>query len=195
MLLVASKLLDIPVMSLQTGSEIARTKKPVVDPASLSIIAYLVDGVLLDHTKQNFLRIIDSRELSDIGLIIDSIDDIVAFGDVLKLDEVINLNFHLTGMKVVDEKSTKIGKIADFTVDVGSFTVQQLVVRRPLLHGFTDTELVVHRSQIIEINNDSVVVHSQVKAPEHTLATTPKAYINPFRKTKTAPESVSTEKC
>lgn len=182
MLIVASKLLNIPIMSLQTGSEIARTKKSVVDPANLAVIGYSVEGSLLDHTKQNFLRIEDSRELSDIGLIVDSIDDLVQFGEVIKLDDVINLDFHLEGMRVVDEKRKSVGKITDFTIDVGNFHVQQLTVKRPLLRGLNDTELVIHRSQIIEINDDDIVVHSEAKTPEHTLVTTPGSYVNPFRK-------------
>lgn len=182
MLLLGSRLNAQPIMSLQTGGELGRAVRAVIDPADLSIVAYSLKSPLAAGTP--YIRIEDIRELSDIGFIIDSIDEFVVHGDVIKLDEIIDLQFHLRGMAVRDEKRHKLGTIIDYTVDVGTFTVQQLTVRRPLLRSLNDTELLIHRSQIIEINNEAIVVHSQAKAPEHTLVTAPGSYVNPFRKSK-----------
>ena len=57
------------------------------------------------------------------------------------------------------------------------------------MHRLTDPELLIHRSQIIEINGEAIVVHSKAEAPEHTRVTAPGSYVNPFRKAKTATES------
>lgn len=187
MLLLGSRLLNTPVLSLQTGGEIARTVQPVIDPANLGVVAYTVDTKLL-HGRQYFVRPADVRELSDIGMIIDSIDELVSEGDVIKLDEMYALGFMLEGMSVRDETGKKLGKVVDYTLDTISFIAQQLTVKRPLLKSFNDTQLLVHRSQIIEINNDAIVVHSRAKAPEHTRLSTPGAYVNPFRKTAPAPQ-------
>ena len=176
-------------MSLQTGGELARTRLPIIDPATLTIVAYSLNGPLLQG-KDMLLRIVDSRELSDIGLIVDSIDEFVAPDDVIKLKELMDLRFNLDGMKVTDEKQRTLGKVVDYNVDTTTFTVVQLTVRRPLMQRFNDTELLVHRSQIIEINNTSIVIHSESKTPEHTRLDTPGAYINPFRKDKPVAESI-----
>lgn len=186
MLLLASRLDEYPVMSLQTGGEVAKLDEPIIDPGTLEIVAYTVRAPLLPADKTHFLRVIDVRELSDMGMIIDSIEEIVEYGDVIKIDELYDLGFPLVGMRVRDEKRTKIGKIVDYTIDVTSFSAIQLTVRRPLLHSLTDTELVIHRSQIIEITDDAVIVHSKAEVPEHTRVTAPGAYVNPFRKPKTA---------
>ncbi len=178
-------------MSLQTGGELARTRLPIIDPATLTIVAYSLNGPLLQG-KEMLLRIADSRELSDIGLIVDSIDEFVTPDDVIKLKELMDLRFNLNGMKVTDEKQRTLGKVVDYNVDTTTFTVVQLTVRRPMMQRFNDTELLVHRSQIIEINNTSIVIHSEAKAPEHTRLDTPGAYINPFRKEKPAAESIDT---
>jgi sporulation protein YlmC with PRC-barrel domain len=100
----------------------------------------------------------------------------------LKLDELEKLHFNLSGMQVVDETRKKLGKVVDYTIDMGSFYIQQLTVRRPLMHSFNDTELIIHRTQIIEINNDAIVVHSQAKEPEPERAEVIGSYVNPFRK-------------
>jgi uncharacterized protein YrrD len=191
MILLGSNLKNAPIMSLQTGNEVGCVTDPLIDPADLSVRAYLVDSPLIKGDSRPILRIADVRELSDMGFIVDSIDEIAELSDVIKLQELADLNFHLVDMNVTDEKRSKLGKVVDFTLDTTTFTVQQLTVRRPLLKSFNDTELVIHRSQIIEINGRSIVVHSEAKVPEPELHEVVGSYVNPFRKTKqTAPESI-----
>ncbi len=189
MLIVGSRLLNLPVMSLQTGGELARTVHAVIDPEPFAVIAYRIDSTLLPPTPMPFLRVADARELSDIGFIVDSLDELVVKGDVIHLDDVYDLHFNLVGMKVIDEKRHKLGKVYDYTLDVGDFSIQQLSVKRPFSQRLIDPELLIHRSQIIEINGDAIVVHSKAEAVEHTRVTTPGSYVNPFRKTKPATES------
>lgn len=189
MILLESTLSNIPIMGVQTGGELARLATPIIDPASLSIVAYVVSGRLLSH-HPIYLRIADIRELSDIGVIIDSIDEFVEPGDVIKIDEIVRLQFALTDMRVRDEKGTNLGKVIDFTIDTGSFYIQQLTIRRPLMYSFTDTELLIHRTQIIEINDKAIVVHSHAQAPEPERTEVVGSYVNPFRKTDSVPDTI-----
>ncbi len=185
MIILGSQLLNTPVMGLQTGSELARTKRAIIDPATLTIIAYEVDGPLLSQ-KPSLIRLVDIREISDMGLIVDSSDEFVSPSDVIKLHEVYQLHFLLLGMSVLDEQRRKLGKIIDYTIETLGFTVQQLTVKRPLLQSFTDTELLIHRQQIIEINNEAIVIQADAKLTEPTLEQVGGSYVNPFRKTNTA---------
>jgi hypothetical protein len=93
-------------------------------------------------------------------------------------------------MLVTDEKRRKLGHIIDYTLDTDGFFVQQLTVRRPFLRSLNDTELLIHRSQIIEINDKAIVVHSEAKIPEPERSEVVSSYINPFRKNETASESI-----
>lgn len=194
MILLSSTLKDSPIMGLQTGNEIARTGQAVIDPATLTVIAYEVESHLLKGDTL-LLRTADIRELSDLGFIIDSQDEFVQPDDVIKLNEIYTLGFNMVGMSVTDEKRNKLGKVIDYTIETASFVIQQLTVRRPLLKSFNDTELLIHRSQIIEINDNAIVVHSQAKVPEQELHEVVGSYVNPFRKPKnTAPESFDIER-
>ena len=92
-------------------------------------------------------------------------------------------------MPVTNERRQKLGKVIDFTIETAGFVVQQLTIRRPLFRSLNDTELLIHRSQIIEINNDAIVVHSEAKAPEPELHEVVGRYVNPFRKSKPATEN------
>lgn len=181
MILLGSNIIKTPIVSIQTGAVIAHTTRAVVDPANLSIEAYVVNGPRVGKGLA-YIRIADIREISDLGAIVDSDDELVQPGDVVKLDELEKLNFNLLGMQVTDEKRHKLGKIVDYTIDMGSFYIQQLTVKRPLMRSLTDTELLIHRTQIIEINNKSIVVHSQASTPEPERSEVLGSYVNPFRK-------------
>lgn len=185
MLITGSRLLNAPVMGLQTGSELARTRHAIINPKTLEIAAYELEGPLLnDHPS--LLRIADVREFSDIGLIVDSSDEFVGLDDIIKLHEIYDLHFSPIGMPVVDEKHHKLGKVESYTIETGALLIQQLIVKRPLLKSLNDAQLLVHRSQITEISDTEIVVHSQAEIPEPALDAIRHGYTNPFRKSQQA---------
>ena len=193
MILLESTLKGAPILGLQTSDEIARLDNPVIDPATLAILAYEVKSPRLSETT--LLRIADVREMSDIGLIVDSADEFIGLDDVIKIRQIYDLHFSIIGKLVTDERRRKLGRVIDFTIETGNFVIQQLTVRRPIFRSLNDTELLIHRSQIIEINDNSIVVHSQADIPEKELHEVPGSYINPFRKqSSAAPESITVDK-
>ena len=122
MLMVGSNMTDFPVLSLHVGGEIARTKRAIIDPEDLRILAYTVGGPAIDNDPEagDILDLSDVREISDIGFVIDSVDNLTTRNEVIKLDEIMALDFDLVGLKVVDQKGKKMGKVVDYTVDSGS---------------------------------------------------------------------------
>ncbi|RKW01191.1 MAG: hypothetical protein D8B38_04635 [Candidatus Saccharimonas sp.] len=197
MILLGSALANYPVMSLQMGGKVGSLAQPLVDPATLTIVAYTVNGSFANDTTM-LLRLADVREMSELGMIIDSVDELITPTDVIKIQRLYELKFHLLGMTVQDKRGRRLGKISDYTIETGNFVIQQLIVRRSWLHRLNDAELVIHRSQIIEINNDAIIVQSQAetKKPEQK-ATQPAMssgeYVNPFRKPSQARESIKTD--
>lgn len=193
MILLGSSLVNSPVLSLQTGGPIGQTTTAVVDPGTLKVVAYEVSSQLRDESPL-VVRIVDVREMSDLGLIIDSIDELENPADIIKLNDIYKLGFNPIGMNVTDERRHKLGRVVDYTIETSGFYIQQLTVKRPLFKSFSDTELLIHRSQIIEINNSAIVVHSEAKAPEPELHEVIGSYVNPFRKpSETAPDSIETK--
>jgi uncharacterized protein YrrD len=194
MLLLGSRLIGTPVMGLQTGTKLAQTAHPVIDPSNLKIVAYQVEGPLLNE-HPSLIRMADVRELSDIGMIIDSSDEFVGVNDVIKLHDIYVVGFHLIGLRVIDESGRKLGKVEDYSLESTSFIIQQLTVKqRGLLKSLTETGLLIHRSQIIEINDTTVVVRTGAKKLQPVIKTAErKPYVNPFRSTSPQPESSVTE--
>ena len=195
MLMVGSNMTDFPVLSLHVGGEIARTKRAIIDPEDLRILAYTVGGPAIDSDPEagDILDLSDVREISDIGFVIDSVDNLTTRNEVIKLDEIMALDFDLIGLKVVDQKGKKMGKVVDYTVDSGSFMVYQLIVQRPLMSSFIDPQLTINRSQIVEIDDFKVVIKhstSKVKVPKKTEVPEEEFvpnFVNPFKKPDYAP--------
>lgn len=189
MLVLGTRLFETPVMSLQTGTRLASTGQPLINPANLKIIAFELDGPLLTE-RPSFLRVDDIRELSAVGMIIDSSDELLALDDVIKIKQLHELDFKLIGMPVVDEHKKKLGKVDDYTVETGSFVIEQLNLRHGILRGITDTGLLIHRSQIVEINDNAIIVKSTAKkisvAP--VIEAVRHEYVNPFRSPAPQPD-------
>ena len=187
MLLAHTRLITAPVMSLQTGAELAHVNSLLIDPRDLTIAAYVLDGQSLD-VRPSYLRPADVREISTIGLIVDSSDEFILADDVIKIKQVIDFEFTLIGIDVVDDKRHKLGKVHGYSIDGESFCIQQLMVKRPLLKSFNETELIIHRSQVLEVSDERILVKST--ADRQTAVQTIKEYANPFRSSSTQPESI-----
>ena len=191
MLLPSTRFIDTPVMSLQTGSELGRTVRPIINPRELSFVAFELHGINLDYDP-SLLRINDIREIGPMGIIIDSSDELISVSDVIKIKEIYELNFELVGLKVIDDKKRNVGKVTGFTLDASSFFIQQLQVKRPLLKSFGDTEFLIHRSQVVKITDDYLVVKSpDIRHKEAVAEPTGQMFENPFRKpAQPAPETI-----
>lgn len=184
MLLLGSRLLSTPVMSLQTGNRLAQTVRAIIDPANLRIIAYEVEGPLLSETPA-FIRTADVREYGRLGMIINSNDEFVGLDDVIKIKKIHDMGFNLIGLSVIDEHKHKLGKVEDYTLETGDFVIQQLTVKRGFFKGLTDTGLLVSRAQIIEINNTAVIVKApSVKSAEPVMQAMRSDFVNPFKTPK-----------
>lgn len=175
-------------MGLQTGTGLARTASPLIDPANLKIVAFVAEGPLLSE-HPTLLRTADIREQSDIGMIIDSSDEFIGLDDVISIKKVHDIGFTLIGMSVIDETKHKLGKVDDYSVDSDSFVITQLNVKRGVIKGLTDTSLLIHRTQIVEINDKNIIVRTTAKQPEPVMQSERRKFVNPFRNASPQPEN------
>ena len=184
MLINGSKLKNYPVLSLHIGGKTAHTTEPIIDPRKFQIVGFYVDGPLVNYKETgNILETKMIREFSNLGMVIDSVDDFTEEGEVVKLDEVINLHFKLEGLKVVTKKKSKLGKVIDYTVDPNDYMILQIIVQRPPVKAFLDPELVISRKEIVEVTDEKIVVKDEEekikkKAVKEDFVPN---FVNPFR--------------
>lgn len=184
MLLNSNRLLGCPVLSLHLGGPIGAVSEIIINPNDLKIMALRVDGPQAGNGEYGDLLDISSvREFSNLGLIIDSIDDLVSDGDVIKLDDIIKLNFDVIGLTVKTKRGTKLGKVIDYTFNPESMLLSQFIVKRPLMKAFLDPELVIGRSEVKEINDYELIVKDEevkIKKDLKKQDFVPN-FVNPFR--------------
>jgi len=181
MLIPIERLIDTPVMSLQTGGELARIREPIIDPRQMTIVAFYVDGRLID-THPSILHVADIREYGEIGMIIDDSDKLMGKEGLVRLQQIIDFGFQLDGIRVIDEHNRKLGKVSDYAIEPQGYTVQQLYTEQSFIKSLSNVSSVIHRSQIVSVSNEHIVVQSPTLAEKATEQDTLRAsFVNPFR--------------
>lgn len=177
-----SRLINSPVLSVQAAGTIGRVVSSFVDPNDLRIIAFELSGPLIDR-NQNILDVHSVREYSNFGFVIDDIDELVSPDDVIKIANVLKLNFDLNTLKVETKKGSKLGKIQDYTVTSEDFTVQQIIVKRPAIKSLVDPELTISRKEIVEVTDYKIIVKDEEKTLKKKAEKEEFVpnFVNPFR--------------
>lgn len=159
--MTASRLVGYPILSLHIGGPTAWIRDAIIDPRKLKIMAFYVEGPLIRGDIGNILDVKSIREISTIGMVVDSADDFAFPGDIVKIDKIIEDKFAINGLKVVTKKGSKLGKVIDYTVDTTDFRVLQIIIKRPVIKAVLDPELVISRKEIVEITNEKIVVKDE----------------------------------
>lgn len=194
MLLLYSQLVTMSIFSIQTGNQLGRVAKAIIDPRQFKIVAFYCEGPALDSNPA-ILHTEDIREVTPNGLVIDSADNIMPPDDLVRLQEVLNFKFELIDQAVVDDAGTKLGKVARFSVETTTFYIMKLHVRPSLLQALRTAEHIVDRTQIIEVTAKNIVVRSPVvKAEQSILAEQLPGVENPFRKHTPQPDTLGERK-
>lgn len=186
MLVLVESLLKLPIVSLQTGQDLAHPTRAIIDPRQLHIIAFYCEGPNLDDDPA-VLHTDDIREVSTIGLIVDSADDIMSPNDLVRLQQVLNFNFILEEKPVVDDLGNKIGKVSQYAVETNTFHIIKLHVKPTLLKAWNTTERIIDRSQIVEINDKHIVVKSATIKAKPVVRP---VFENPFRGVHAQPDAI-----
>lgn len=177
MYVLGSKLHNVPVLSLQDGSIIARVEEVLIDPATLEIAAFKCAEDR--HLPENPLVLPqDVRQFSPDGLIMNFLDDITSSADVIRLSKLIARPYHLIGAKVISDMHRKLGRVEDYTVNTESFRIQRLYVKRSLIRSPLGSSLIIDRTQVLDVTEREIVVR---EATIHETALAPRAVpkINP----------------
>lgn len=168
MLMLSKSLVNRPVMSLRSGSQIALAVEPIINPHNLKILGWWCSAA---GNRRLVLLTDDVREIMPSGLAVNDEDDLSSPEDLVRHGEILNTNFELMD-KLVKTKRQKLGKVSDFSYNDGMF-VQKLYVARPLHKVFTTEDtMIIDRTQILEVTDHYILVRdTEVKATAEELST------------------------
>lgn len=165
--MLSKSLVNQPVMSLRTGSQIAVAVQPIINPHNLKIMGWWCKGL----GGQNLVLLSDGvRDTMSNGLAINDEDELSAPEDLVRHKEILDIHFELMD-KPVKTKRQKLGRVSDFSYNDGLF-IQKLYVARPLHKVFTSEDtLIIDRGQILEVTDHYILVRdTEVKATAEEFA-------------------------
>ena len=155
MLLLSTKLVNIPLLSIRSVGRIGLVIKPVINPHNLHIDAFYCQ--IPRNQKPQILLDMFIREISPSGIITNEHADLSDPEELVRLQPVIKLNFELVGKVVVSGKK-KLGKVAEYAVDKDSLLIQKLYVQPPIWQNFNQSRLTIDRQCIIEVSQSEIKV-------------------------------------
>jgi uncharacterized protein YrrD len=170
MLCLSGSLLNKPVLSLRSGGPVARVISPIFNPRNLKIEGFYCD----DHrSKQaSVLLYQDIRELSTRGFIVNDHDVLAQPEDLVRLQEILKINFELLGKHVETVSKEKLGKVTDYAVETTTMYVQKLYLSQSFLKNLAGGSLSVDRSQIVEVTNRHIIIQEVLKGTTSQVAVT-----------------------
>ncbi|MBX6334971.1 hypothetical protein IRY61_06580 [Candidatus Saccharibacteria bacterium] len=170
MLQLSGMLVDRPVLSLRTGTQVGTALSPIINPNNLKIEGFWCRA---DRRKQLVLLSQDIRDSLPQGFVVNDADALTDPAELVRLAPVIQLNFQLLGKTVETTNGRKLGKVTDYATDIDSMFIKRLYVAQPLYKNFSGGNLGVDRTQIVEITDRKIVINdidAKVPANAHAVA-------------------------
>jgi sporulation protein YlmC with PRC-barrel domain len=161
MLQLSSAFADKAVMSLRTGTAVAVVGQPIINPNNLKIEGFYCEDIF--NKEQLVLLYQDIRELLPQGFVVDDVDVLMPPTELVRLKDLLDMNFQLLGKPVETQSKEKVGKVADYATEIETMYVQKLYVARSVLKSLTTGQLSVDRNNIIEITNRRVIINDLLK--------------------------------
>ena len=149
-------MLNQPVLSLRTGGQVAVTTATIINPNNLKLEGFFCQDSV--DKKELVLHYQDIRDVIAKGIVVNDHEVLVEPDDLVRLKDIMALDFELMGKPVETVSKAKIGKVNDYATETETMYIQKLYVGQSLLKSFTGGSLSVDRNQITEITNRKIVI-------------------------------------
>lgn len=153
---LSDTIINLPVLSLRTGGKVATATDPIINPNNLKIEGWYCNDLF--SKKRLILLSQDVRDFVPQGIAVNDHADLTDPEELIRLSEILELEFKILGKAVTTNHGRRMGKVSDYALDTDTMKIQKLYVARPVYRSLTDGQLSIDRSQIIEITNRKVVV-------------------------------------
>lgn len=161
MLQLSANLINKDVLSLRTGSPIATVTAALFNPNNLKIEGFYCEDRF--DKRELILLYQDIRDIMPKGYVVNDHDVLVEPADLVRLKNIIELNYELIGKPVETIDKQKVGKVSDYATEMETMFVQKLYAHQSILKSFTGGSLSIDRSQINEITPKRIIINELLK--------------------------------
>lgn len=156
MLIVSTQLVGMPIVSVHASAKIGATTRVIINPHNLTIAGFYV--LRPARGEEEVLLPQDIRETDGKVFVINHEEDLADAEDLIRLEEVLKIDYQLHEKPVVTESGKKLGLVEDYVVDAQKLTIMSLHVSPTLLKSFMSSDRVISRKQILEVSEKEVTV-------------------------------------
>ena len=161
MLQLSASLLNKSVLSLRTGSPIATISGPIINPDKLKIEGFYCQDRF--DKRQLVLLVQDIRDVLPQGYVVNDHDVLAEPEELIRLKEVMELDFELIGKPVVTVSKEKVGKASDYATETETMYIQKIYVAQSIIKSLTGGSLSIDRSQVNEITPRRIIINELLK--------------------------------
>jgi uncharacterized protein YrrD len=161
MLQLSSSLTNVPVMSLRTGSLVATAIEPIINPNNLKIEGFYCEDAF--DKSRLVLLYQDIRDIIKNGFVVDDHEALVEPEDLVRLKDILDINFELLGKPIETTAKDKVGKVSDYAAETTTMYIQKLYASRSLLKSLTGGQLSIDRTQIVEVTSKRIIINELLK--------------------------------
>lgn len=149
------------VLSLRTGTPIATITGAIINPHNLKIEGFYCQ----DRFNKAELVLVyqDIRDVLPQGYVVNDHDVLVEAAELVRLKDVLELNFELIGKPVETLNKERVGKVSDFAAETETMFIQKIYVAQSILKSLTGGSLSIDRTQINEITPKKVIINEMMK--------------------------------
>ena len=161
MLQLSASLINKNVLSLRTGAPIATVVAPIFNPNNLKIEGFYCQDRF--DKRELILLYQDIRDTLPSGYVVDDHEVLVEANELIRLKDVIELNYELIGKHVETIAKEKVGKVSDYATEMETMFVQKIYVSQSILKSLTGGSLSIDRTQVNEITSKKVIINELLK--------------------------------
>ena len=161
MLQLSNALLNVPVLSLRTGSPVATALEPIINPKNFKIEGFYCEDIF---DKQELILLYqDIRDILPNGFVVDDHEILAEPDELVRLKDVLDMRYVLIGKPIETVSKDKVGKVSDYAVETTTMYIQKIYAHQSLLKSLTGGTLSIDRNQIIEVTDKKIVINELLK--------------------------------
>lgn len=144
--------------------------RPIINPNNLKI-----EGLYCQDTFHKGTLVLLSQDIRDIitqGVVVNDYDVLVEPDELVRLKDLMKIDFDIIAKPVVTVTKEKVGKVNDYAVEVETMYIQKIYVGQNLLKSFSGGQLSVDRNQIVEITDKKIIIQDLLKPDKKPVTVT-----------------------
>jgi hypothetical protein len=159
--LSSALLVNKSVLSLRVGGAIATITAPIINPNNLKIEGFYCQD---RYSKQELVLLYqDIRDTLPQGYVVNDHDVLVEPEELVRLKDVLELNFELIGKPIITISKEKVGKVSDYATETETMFIQKIYASQSIIKSLSGGSLSIDRGQINEITPTKIIINDLLK--------------------------------